>query len=103
LTSAQPSDTYTLSLHTLFRSSLRAQSQAVPAASVAEREFNALRICALSSTCMTIESWQPSPSLAFCTALTRTRPCRAALQISCRSEEHTSELQSRGHLVCRLL
>src|SRR5690625_5220414 len=22
---------------------------------------------------------------------------------SCRSEEHTSELQSRGHLVCRLL
>src|SRR5437660_3162527 len=28
----------------------------------------------------------------------RDRPCRAA-----RSEEHTSELQSRGHLVCRLL
>src|SRR5437660_8777418 len=23
--------------------------------------------------------------------------------LSCRSEEHTSELQSRGHLVCRLL
>src|SRR5690625_6334872 len=23
--------------------------------------------------------------------------------INCRSEEHTSELQSRGHLVCRLL
>src|SRR5690625_6384504 len=23
--------------------------------------------------------------------------------IECRSEEHTSELQSRGHLVCRLL
>src|SRR5690625_535283 len=29
---------------------------------------------------------------------TRTRPSR-----STRSEEHTSELQSRGHLVCRLL
>src|SRR5690625_743622 len=27
----------------------------------------------------------------------------AALVVSCRSEEHTSELQSRGHLVCRLL
>src|SRR5690625_7201007 len=27
---------------------------------------------------------------------------RAVAQ-SCRSEEHTSELQSRGHLVCRLL
>src|SRR5690625_6415786 len=31
--------------------------------------------------------------------------CRADLPDSfmCRSEEHTSELQSRGHLVCRLL
>src|SRR5439155_13640707 len=29
----------------------------------------------------------------------RARACRA----SRRSEEHTSELQSRGHLVCRLL
>src|SRR5439155_26337950 len=27
----------------------------------------------------------------------------AALQVGFRSEEHTSELQSRGHLVCRLL
>src|SRR5690625_6144634 len=27
----------------------------------------------------------------------------AALGLSGRSEEHTSELQSRGHLVCRLL
>src|SRR5690625_6223824 len=29
--------------------------------------------------------------------------CLALLQCSVRSEEHTSELQSRGHLVCRLL
>src|SRR5690625_5943399 len=27
----------------------------------------------------------------------------ASLRSSARSEEHTSELQSRGHLVCRLL
>src|SRR5207253_3660922 len=27
----------------------------------------------------------------------------AAFGARCRSEEHTSELQSRGHLVCRLL
>src|SRR5207253_11385625 len=27
----------------------------------------------------------------------------ALLESACRSEEHTSELQSRGHLVCRLL
>src|SRR5437870_11421735 len=26
-----------------------------------------------------------------------------AIALLCRSEEHTSELQSRGHLVCRLL
>src|SRR5437870_601649 len=36
---------------------------------------------------------------AVCTALGRPVPCRTHL----RSEEHTSELQSRGHLVCRLL
>src|SRR5690625_6082798 len=29
--------------------------------------------------------------------------CRRALTRQKRSEEHTSELQSRGHLVCRLL
>src|SRR5437870_8435839 len=28
---------------------------------------------------------------------------KAEIEISNRSEEHTSELQSRGHLVCRLL
>src|SRR5439155_3449654 len=34
-------------------------------------------------------------------ALTSVRPYKAAWPE--RSEEHTSELQSRGHLVCRLL
>src|SRR5690625_6312116 len=33
----------------------------------------------------------------------RPRPPRARSGGPCRSEEHTSELQSRGHLVCRLL
>src|SRR5207253_10523257 len=31
------------------------------------------------------------------------RRCTARTRTSSRSEEHTSELQSRGHLVCRLL
>src|SRR5271157_6212689 len=31
------------------------------------------------------------------------RPASQQLRIRCRSEEHTSELQSRPHLVCRLL
>src|SRR3989442_12762520 len=38
---------------------------------------------------------------ATCTP--RRRPCRKARSFSGRSEEHTSELQSRPHLVCRLL
>src|SRR5690625_5767420 len=31
------------------------------------------------------------------------KPISEALSVDIRSEEHTSELQSRGHLVCRLL
>src|SRR3712207_7434932 len=38
-----------------------------------------------------------SPAAAFSTACRQFRPVRA------RSEEHTSELQSRQYLVCRLL
>src|SRR5690625_6436882 len=43
-----------------------------------------------------------------CDPLTEKRSASAGLmlgifEISARSEEHTSELQSRGHLVCRLL
>src|SRR5690625_5466550 len=38
--------------------------------------------------------WQPK---WYCAAVFPVDPIRA------RSEEHTSELQSRGHLVCRLL
>src|SRR5690625_7958151 len=37
-------------------------------------------------------------------AIKATHPfSRIVFRIACRSEEHTSELQSRGHLVCRLL
>src|SRR5215510_12176079 len=41
---------------------------------------------------------RPRPRLTACA--TRSAACPVA---SSRSEEHTSELQSRGHLVCRLL
>src|SRR5690625_6766419 len=41
----------------------------------------------------------PTPAVAH---LTRSMHAAAGVVIS-RSEEHTSELQSRGHLVCRLL
>src|SRR2546422_7596976 len=43
-----------------------------------------------------------SPSLAFFAARSR-RNSPTAIERSNRSEEHTSELQSRLHLVCRLL
>src|SRR5690554_7598029 len=35
--------------------------------------------------------------------VTSTATARARAQVAVRSEEHTSELQSRPHLVCRLL
>src|SRR5690625_5684324 len=51
------------------------------------------------STCRSNWRTTPTPpaSLSTCTA-----PRGASAAVS-RSEEHTSELQSRGHLVCRLL
>src|SRR5439155_21870458 len=47
-------------------------------------------------------------SMRLRSAARRARACRrvsirAGTDRSARSEEHTSELQSRGHLVCRLL
>src|SRR2546422_6964142 len=38
-----------------------------------------------------------------CTRSNRPAAIRALFRCRCRSEEHTSELQSRLHLVCRLL
>src|SRR5215208_5654183 len=42
----------------------------------------------------------PAGTAGGCAPVPRTRGPRGA---AARSEEHTSELQSRGHLVCRLL
>src|SRR5690625_6623747 len=42
-------------------------------------------------------------SSAICRSPTRRPAARASSPRRRRSEEHTSELQSRGHLVCRLL
>src|SRR5690625_7083892 len=46
-------------------------------------------------------AWASALSVAL-TAITETRPMLRNF-FRGRSEEHTSELQSRGHLVCRLL
>src|SRR5207253_6847338 len=55
--------------------------------------------------------WRPSSTRSQCKMRSRggasrracSRRCTFARSPSRRSEEHTSELQSRGHLVCRLL
>src|SRR5690625_5457963 len=46
-----------------------------------------------------------SPGSGSCSPPGSTSPPASSVGSSCswRSEEHTSELQSRGHLVCRLL
>src|SRR3712207_6929874 len=66
---------------TLFRSSRRRRSRSVSAASARQRRW--------------------LDCLAARTAAGPTAGLRAAL--AARSEEHTSELQSRQYLVCRLL
>src|SRR5262245_64599133 len=45
----------------------------------------------------------PSVSCEIKRMLFRIRNCRSGNNDPCRSEEHTSELQSLRHLVCRLL
>src|SRR5690554_7340350 len=67
---------------------------------------DALPICCLSSTaCLPKRSFTTerpnSPSLRIPKA--STSPLRSTRTLLRRSEEHTSELQSRPHLVCRLL
>src|SRR5437870_9778517 len=57
-----------------------------------QRALGGYGLRVVASTC-------PSMTLKFHGSLSR--PERTAFQS--RSEEHTSELQSRGHLVCRLL
>src|SRR5690348_17893613 len=44
-----------------------------------------------------------SPSSTRCPWACRPRPCAPRSRSTARSEEHTSELQSPVHLVCRLL
>src|SRR5436305_10749513 len=71
-----PTEIYTLSLHDALPISLRFGSALVQIRSYGE------------------------PSLGRCAMVRRNRSRGRSLE---RSEEHTSELQSRPHLVCRLL
>src|SRR5437870_10419165 len=71
-------------------------------------------VIAPCASCWRKTAWEPLSAFLLCRAtFSRQRfpkPSAAHFQTvwscalpDCRSEEHTSELQSRGHLVCRLL
>src|SRR2546422_3402320 len=60
------------------------------------------------STCLPTKEWQTHRAVGFCTGWPlwsgNVASCAfRAVRMRYRSEEHTSELQSRLHLVCRLL
>src|SRR5207253_6270830 len=83
-----PTHTYTLSLHDAlpiyFPSSLQLPPPAIP-----QRVAGALQNLPIAGSLL---------NFIFKLFVDTGPP-----QLGCRSEEHTSELQSRGHLVCRLL
>src|SRR2546429_3817230 len=62
---------------------------------------DALPIC--SSTTWTIRTSRFSASTGYAATTSAGAPSCGAGRVIARSEEHTSELQSRLHLVCRLL
>src|SRR5690625_5674070 len=58
----------------------------------------------LSAYAFSTENWKRSPEeVRFLMGFSRRVLRRQRDTLNARSEEHTSELQSRGHLVCRLL
>src|SRR3712207_8656905 len=64
------------------------------------------RFCALSSGSLPVRTCVSVPSLTQCAAVRTQSPMTIPEQVplpGTRSEEHTSELQSRQYLVCRLL
>src|SRR5258708_21991622 len=75
---------------TLFRSCAVSRTAAPPCARRVSRSRVA---CTRASTPPTTSLVSPADAAA----------CEASLRTSSRSEEHTSELQSPDHLVCRLL
>src|SRR3989440_1817210 len=84
---------YTLSLHDALPI-LRASTRRVtPARCAGRRRGPATRPRAATGRARAV---RPTPS-------SRQAPCAARPRASARSEEHTSELQSRSDLVCRLL
>src|SRR3989442_10550825 len=84
----------------------------VPGNPCAPQSTSTRQIIALPSATWGSNGWRPPRSFCcFVGELWRCSACRLCTRCLCfvrrrhaeRSEEHTSELQSRPHLVCRLL
>src|SRR2546422_8153242 len=75
-------------------------SMTFPMPSAAETMIGA---AALGRTWRKITRVGPAPAARAAATNSRSRRLRTSARTSRRSEEHTSELQSRLHLVCRLL
>src|SRR5207253_8919078 len=87
---------------TLFRSAARLQQAAEPGSVlVGERTRAATRRSISYADMPAIVAKGKSEPLAAWIALGAVE--EPGVRVAGRSEEHTSELQSRGHLVCRLL
>src|SRR5439155_8920093 len=83
----------------------RRSSDLVPCCSVRETALHSASGCA---NWRRLKTWRRSAHSRHLTSSDMARTGSAPLEsqtgiASRRSEEHTSELQSRGHLVCRLL
>src|ERR1039458_1379023 len=64
-------------------------------------EFSALEVCSGVASAVTVTCWVRPPTSSAIAP--RSRVSSGVTAMSVRSEEHTSELQSLRHLVCRLL
>src|SRR5690606_42067334 len=92
-----PSATYSLSLHDALPILYSAtRSDDVPG-------WARIQVMSLDSTWVTTNCRSSSDRWARPTTAARGRPSGVRSRASRRSEEHTSELQSRENLVCRLL
>src|SRR5207253_8624598 len=98
-THPSPTEIYTLSLHDALP--IYDVAPASPPASNGAR--SSTRPLTRSTSCVTPTKATPVPSLIASSWKAIPSCFSKAWSLPVRSEEHTSELQSRGHLVCRLL
>src|SRR5690625_6378166 len=90
----------TIVARTLFKKSSKIKTEIAPPISkfcVTDETDSSIK----SDVSMTVVSSAPSGNCSFNSSLLES--IARATSTVFRSEEHTSELQSRGHLVCRLL